>query len=125
VIINGELLANGANGGWGFASALAHGGAGGGGAGGNIEIFGETISLDEGGLIQALGGYGGGLGTQPYPSSPATYSSGANGGMGYLRLEGNSFDLGGTIDAVVLPVPAAVWLFCSSLLGLIGIAKKR
>ncbi len=125
LIINGEILANGANGGWAQASVFAHGGAGGGGSGGNIELYGDRILLDDDGIIQALGGYGGGLSLQPYNIDPAAYSSGANGGMGFLWLEGNTLDLRGTIDAVVIPIPAAVWLFGSSLLGLIGIAKKR
>ncbi|MGB5396318.1 MAG: hypothetical protein WBN96_04165 [Gammaproteobacteria bacterium] len=32
---------------------------------------------------------------------------------------------GGCVDAPVVPVPAAVWLFGSGLLGLIGVARRR
>ena len=37
----------------------------------------------------------------------------------YLHLEG------GISDAAVIPVPAAVWLFGSGLLGLVGVARRR
>jgi len=39
-----------------------------------------------------------------------------------------SFDVGGnvlTVDVAVVPVPAAVWLFGSGLLGLVGVARRR
>ncbi len=78
--IGGSILANGANGGWAYASALAHGGAGGGGAAGIIEIHAAVITLSASGLLKAYGGYGGGLSTQPYSNDPAAYSSGAEGG---------------------------------------------
>ena len=100
VTITGCVLANGANGGWAYASALAHGGAGGGGAGGNIEIHAGGISLAEGALLQARGGYGGGLSTQPYSNDPAAYSSGAEGGPGYLYLDALAQELEGLLDGV-------------------------
>jgi len=36
---------------------------------------------------------------------------------------GNSYSM--TIAATAVPIPAAVWLFGSGLLGLIGIARKK
>jgi hypothetical protein len=122
--IDGEILANGANGGWGQASALAHGGAGGGGSGGNIELYANTLNLSEEALIQALGGYGGGLSTQPYSWDPAAYSSGADGGIGYVKLSADILNLHGTIEAVMIPIPTAIWLLGSGLIGLIGLRRK-
>ena len=102
ITIGGGILAVGANGGWGHASALAHGGAGGGGSGGNIELFANYVTLSEDGLIQALGGYGGGLSTQPYSRNPAMYSSGADGGMGYAMVQAENVDFQGTVNAVII-----------------------
>jgi hypothetical protein len=98
ITIDGSILGNGANGGWGYASALAHGGAGGGGAGGNVELHGATINVGSGALIQVRGGYGGGLSTQPYSSDPAAYSSGGDGGMGYVYFSAAGLDIAGTVD---------------------------
>ncbi|MBU1054226.1 MAG: VPLPA-CTERM sorting domain-containing protein [Proteobacteria bacterium] len=123
--IVGAILANGANGGWSYATALAYAGAGGGGSGGNMELFANAITLGENALIQALGGYGGGLGTQPYSNDPAAYSSGADGGMGYVKFSANTLDLKGTIDAAVIPIPGAVWLFGSGLIGLVGFRRNH
>ena len=81
---------------------LAHGGAGDGGSGGNIELFADYVTLSEDGLIQALGGYGGGLSTQPYSLNPAMYSSGADGGMGYAMVQAENVDFQGTVDAVII-----------------------
>lgn len=100
--INGAILANGANGGWGHTSVLAHGGAGGAGSGGNIELYAHSLTLGFEGIIQALGGYGGGLSTQPYSTNPPAYSSGADGGLGYARLQAVSVELQGTVDAEII-----------------------
>ena len=41
-----------------------------------------------------------------------------------LNLNGpNSYD--GTFEVSSVPVPAAVWLFGSGLLGLIGVARRK
>lgn len=127
ILVAGSLMANGANGGWGFANVLAHGGAGGGGAGGVIELFGDTITLETSSLLQALGGYGGGLSTQAYSNDPPGYSSGADGGLGYVRLVGNSITRQGTIEAVLAPVPlpASAGLLAAGLLGLVGLRRNR
>ena len=45
-----------------------------------------------------------------------------------FRAAGNTLDDNfyiRTADAAVIPVPAAVWLFGSGLLGLIGIARRK
>ena len=106
--ITGSILGNGANGGWGYASALANGGAGGGGAGGTIEIYVGELVLAADGLIQVRGGYGGGLSTQPYSNDPAAYSSGGDGGLGYVALGVGTLNLTGTIDGVQVDAPCPV-----------------
>ena len=48
--------------------------------------------------------------------------------VGFYNLTGNSEGSGMFYDNVnfsVVPVPAAVWLFCSGLIGLIGIARRK
>lgn len=128
VDLYGNILANGANGGTAQTNALATAGAGGAGAGGAVEIFGDAVSLYSGSLIQALGGYGGGLGTQTYSQDPAFFSSGADGGMGYAFFEGSSVLLDGDIQAVLVsavPAPGAAWLLAWGLLGMFGAARRR
>jgi hypothetical protein len=104
IFIGGRIFASGANGGWAHASVLAYGGAGGGGSGGNIALSAHRIILGESGRLAALGGYGGGLSTQPYSHDPAAYSSGADGGMGYARLVAADTLIDGVVDAVLVLV---------------------
>jgi len=111
--ISGRVAANGANGGWSFANALASGGEGGGGAGGMIELYGGSIDLS--GTLQALGGYGGGQSTRTYTNDPAGLSSGADGGIGYARIVGDTVSLSGVIDAQVVPLPGALGLLAVPL----------
>ncbi len=68
----------------------------------NIELFADYVTLSADGLIQALGGYGCGLSTQPYSRNPAMYSSGADGGMGYAMVQSENVDFQGTVDAVII-----------------------
>ena len=84
--LSGKLLANGAHGGVAFANAFAHGGPGGGGAGGHIELFAQEFIISTNALIQTRGGAGGGLSTEPVSRDPYYYSTGANGGAGYVYL---------------------------------------
>ena len=121
--ISGRIGANGANGGWSFANVFASGGEGGGGAGGMIELYGGSIDLT--GSLEAIGGYGGGLGTQPYTNDPAAFTSFADGGLGYVRIETNVFNNAGTIDAQVVPLPAAAGLLGLPLLVLATNRRKR
>ena len=129
--ISGSLLANGGHGGYAFANVFSHGGPGGGGSGGNFELNASVISLTDGALIQAIGGAGGGLSTEPVANDPFFYSSGANGGTGYLKLDFDDILVAdtATLDASVIyasavPLPAAAWLFGSALLGL-GMVKRK
>ena len=110
--LSGRLLANGANAGWGHASVLANGGPGGGGSGGCIDLYAGALTLEPSGIIQAAGGYGGGLGTQPYSNDPPSYSSGADGGLGYVRIDAGTVDLAGTIQGVqiIVPLPSTLCL---------------
>jgi hypothetical protein len=103
--VGGSILANGANAGWAFANVLAHGGAGGGGSGGCVDLYAGALTLEPDGFLQAAGGYGGGLSTQPYSFDPPAYSSGADGGLGYVRIDAGTVDLVGTIDGVLIVVP--------------------
>ena len=70
ITLAGALLANGGHGFWGFQNVLAFAGPGGGGSGGNIELFANEISIANGALVQALGGFGGGLGFDPFSNDP-------------------------------------------------------
>jgi hypothetical protein len=62
----------------------------------------------------------------------AIYSDGAWSGDTGVTVRGtNSYDVNFSngsilqVDAAVVPVPAAVWLFGSGLLGLVGIARRK
>jgi len=89
--IGGRIMANGAWGGCSFANAFGHGGPGGGGSGGVIVLEANSISLEANSILEAKGGPGGGISTMPiwHPD----FSSGANGGMGYVRITANEFNL--------------------------------
>ncbi len=116
ITIGGDLLSDGGHAGWAFANVFSHGGPGGGGSGGNIELFGDIISLEATVQISAIGGAGGGLSTQTVPFDPFGYSNLANGGLGYLSLNGNTIliDPNATIYAQFnVPVPPALPLFLS------------
>lgn len=97
--ITGRLLADGGHGGWAFANVGAHGGPGGGGAGGNIELYASQVTLGPAAIVEAIGGAGGGLSTEPVSRDPFFYSSGANGGQGYLFICAGqtSIDTGATL----------------------------
>ena len=60
--------------------------------------------------------------------------NGTNSSLGLTEYVGNPWASGGTVitplnfvngNVSVVPVPAAVWLFGSGLLGLIGVARKK
>lgn len=118
ITVNGTLLANGGHAGWAFANVFGYGGPGGGGSGGNIMLEAAEISLGAAATVAALGGAGGGLSTQPVPNDPYLYSNHADGGLGYLALVADTvtIDPAATVDAAVVPLPAAIWLFGSVLL---------
>ena len=67
---------------------------------GNTCEFGDTFSLEYSGRV-------------PNPDA-STFA-----GVAYR------FDLTGTIGTSAVPVPAAVWLFGSGLLGLVGVARRK
>ncbi|MGR8921035.1 MAG: hypothetical protein ACU85V_15575 [Gammaproteobacteria bacterium] len=104
---------------------LAHGGPGGGGSGGNIELWAASITLSDDAAISAVGGFGGGLGTQPYSNDPEGFSDGANGGIGYVTFNTPVLSLapGATVAAQVVPVPAALPLLLSAL-AVLGRARR-
>ena len=128
ISIGGELLAIGGHAEWAFANVLSHGGPGGGGSGGNIELFANTITFEDTALVDALGGAGGGLSTQPVANAPYVFSNLAHGGLGFLSLNGDTviIDPNASIFAQtsIVPVPAAHLLFLSGLAGLLGMMRR-
>lgn len=83
-------------------------GPGGGGTGGNIELYAGTLELQNA-LVQARGGYGGSLSSEPQSWDPFFYSSGAHGGRGFVFVSATSLFVnpGTRIDAVSnIPRPA-------------------
>lgn len=100
ITLNGSIVANGSNGGTAFANIGGNGGPGGGGSGGVIDLRGASVTLASGSLVQAMGGVGGGISTLPV--FDPNFSSGANGGKGYVRIAGPVLTLAGTIDAVLI-----------------------
>ena len=117
ITVNGSILANGGHAGWAFANVFGYGGPGGGGSGGNIMLEATEISLGAAATVSALGGAGGGLSRQPVPNDPYFYSNEADGGLGYLALVADTvtLDPAATVNAAVVPVPPAIWLFGSVL----------
>ncbi len=121
ITLSGNLLTLGANGGWSFANSGGYGGPGGGGSGGNISLIGDSVTLLASTLVEATGGFGGGLSTQTYPNDPQAFESGARGGTGYLYVEANQISLQGTLNAQVVAVPEPeTWVMLLAGLGLVG-----
>lgn len=120
ITINGTILANGGHGGYAFANVFAHGGPGGGGSGGNILLEGGQIALGSSAVLSAIGGAGGGLSTEPVAFDPYFYSSGANGGLGYVQFMTNDLDISPdtVVSAAVVPLPGALVLAAPAVLGL-------
>lgn len=127
ITVSGSLLALGANGGWAFANSGGQGGPGGGGSGGNIALVGgSAVTFLETSLVDATGGYGGGLGTQTYTNDPRFFENGARGGTGYLYVEGAQLALGGTLNASVVAVPEPEsWALMGAGLGIVALARMR
>ena len=79
-------------------------------------------------------GDGVGLGGSPMQDGPFQFKN-ANFDVTELRFTGSddtlvkvancTFVAGDACDSVVVPVPAAVWLFGSGLLGLVGVARRK
>ena len=66
--------------------------------------------------------YWGDNGTPSLQSSPDTYLIVFDGSDGQQRpISGNTL----AVDLAPIPVPPAVWLFGSGLLGLVGVARRR
>jgi len=98
---------------------------GGGGSGGVIDLHATTLNFGGANLLQAIGGPGGGLSS--VPTTDPNFSSEADGGLGFIRLDGTIVNTP-TVDGVnisgVVPLPGAVWLFGSGLIGLIVISRR-
>ncbi len=108
IIINGSILANGAWG--GLHSPVGNPKPGGGGSGGVIELHAGTSVSGVCGLLEARGGPGGGISTLSI--NDPNFSSGADGGLGYIRIHAAGFIQNGTIIGVEIPggaLPACPW----------------
>ena len=131
IVLGGTLRANGANGGWGFTNAGGTGGPGGGGSGGNFQLVGESISVLDSAVVEAIGGWGGCLGTEPCDLNRALHSKLNNGGLGFFDLTGRSvaLDPAASIAAVtavhVVPLPPAAALFATGLVMLSAGCRAR
>ncbi len=120
--LSGKLIANGGHGAWAFANVFARGGPGGGGAGGQIELYAGELVITNNATIQARGGAGGGLSTEPVPNDPFGYSSGAHGGAGYVYFDcTNNLSTGFVIDGVVDDRPQILDLTCSNQTGQVAL----
>jgi hypothetical protein len=126
ITVSGSLLALGGNGGWAMANIFSHGGPGGGGSGGNIALIGDSVTLLASTLVEATGGFGGGLSTQTYTNDPQAFENGARGGTGYLYVQGNQLSLQGTLNAQVVAVPEPeTWAMLLAGLGLVGWTARQ
>ncbi|MBI1396760.1 MAG: PEP-CTERM sorting domain-containing protein [Betaproteobacteria bacterium] len=127
ITVDGSLLALGANGGWSFANVGGMGGPGGGGSGGNIVLDGASVTLMPTALVDATGGFGGGLSTQTYTLDPRAFENGARGGTGYLYISGGQVVLDGTLNATVVavPEPGSVALMAGGLVVMLLALGKR
>lgn len=102
ITFRGAILANGGNAGYAYANGLnSHAGPGGGGAGGNIELYADTVEMNHA-RFEAIGGLGGPLSYEPAPLDPPAYNCGATGGWGFLFVQANhlSVDSGTVIGAI-------------------------
>lgn len=121
IILNGYILANGAWGADGYSVGANT--PGGGGSGGIIDLHADTLEFGSNSLLQAVGGPGGGISSIPIYSE--SFSSNADGGLGFVHLEGDLINIP-NIDAVrVVPLPAAFWLFGTGLLALTSIRRRK
>jgi hypothetical protein len=94
ITITGSILANGGHAEAGYGNGLSDScGPGGGGSGGNLEIYAGRLVLGSTAVIQARGGAGGGYSSEPVSWDPFFYSTGANGGLGYLFIQTNDLQL--------------------------------
>jgi hypothetical protein len=123
--LNGKLVANGGHGAWAFANVFARGGPGGGGAGGHFELFANELVVGTNASIQVRGGAGGGLSTEPVPNAPFVYSSGANGGLGYVYFNcTNNIPSGLVSEGVVDVHPEILSLAYSNLTGQVSLVFR-
>ena len=100
--ISGTINTIGAHGGVAFANVFSFGGPGGGGSGGTIQLDADVLTLTDSAVIRATGGAGGGLSTETVAFDPFFFSSGANGGIGFLSVDANTANVaqGAVIDAL-------------------------
>ena len=129
IVLGGSLLANGANGSWGFTNSGGTGGPGGGGSGGNLQLMGGGITVLDTAVVNAVGGWGGCLSTEPCDSNRPAFSKLNNGGLGFLDLTARQMTLGALANlqavAVVhpVPLPGGLALFMPALFALAALCR--
>lgn len=111
-----------------FSGVAGPGGGDGGmfGNGAQNGLPGGGPSPGQGGLYPGDSGNADGLSTEPLAFDPFFYSSGPNGGHGYVQFSAANvmIDPGANTSAKVVPVPASIPLPASSLMGL-GLVRRR
>jgi hypothetical protein len=129
ILFGGTLLANGANGGFAFTTSGGTGGPGGGGSGGNIQLFADTIVVQDSAVVHAIGGWGGCLGTETCDLNRPVFSKLNNGGLGFFELTARAVVLSDVADiqavsAVhVVPLPPT-WLMLAPGLLAMGLMRQ-
>jgi hypothetical protein len=129
--LGGTLRANGANGGAAFTNSGGTGGPGGGGSGGNFQLVADAIEVLDSAVVEARGGWGGCLGTEPCDLNRPAYSKLNNGGLGFFDLTGRSISISpvASLEAVtavhVVPLPPAGLLLGTALGALASLRATR
>lgn len=130
ILFGGTILANGANGDPAFTNSGGTGGPGGGGSGGNVQMVADDIMVLDSAVVQAIGGWGGCLGTETCDRNRPALSKLNNGGLGFFDLTARTVTLGAAADiqAVLavhpVPLPSALLLLTPGLL-VTGMMRKR
>jgi len=120
-------IGGGPSAGYGISSSGYIGGAGTLFGGDNLDNPNAPDGINFG-IISGLGGYNpnGGLAGEPVIQDTVTFTFTGADGLSVDDISNVSFQYGTSFDEPnLVPVPAAVWLFGSGLLGLGGIARKK
>jgi hypothetical protein len=130
ILFGGTVLANGANGSYAFTNSGGTGGPGGGGSGGNVQMVADHITVQDSAAVQAVGGWGGCLGTETCDANRPAFSKLNNGGLGFFDLTARTVTLSDAADiqAVLavhaVPLPSA-WLMLAPGVLLTGMMRRR
>ena len=79
--------------------------------------------------LRTCGGVGCSLSLSPVSDGPLSHPAGVSSDIGILLdfalSAGDTVTFNTRFDVTPVPVPAAVWLFGSGLLGLVGVARRK